>query len=57
MKGKMCRYIKSDGVCPRGEECWFAHSKADLVPERVSFGRHKNPPVIMTHDSIMDISE
>jgi hypothetical protein len=51
-KHKMCRYVKAGEACPHGEECWFAHSKAELVPKQVSFGRRR--PGVLKHDSKID---
>ncbi len=55
-KSSLCRYVKAGEACPRGAECWFAHSKAEMVPETVSFG-HRKRPQIAKPSSAMDISE
>lgn len=56
-KSILCRYVKSGEACPKGEDCWFAHSKAELVPDNVSFGRRRPPAAPHGSASSMDISE
>jgi hypothetical protein len=55
-KSVLCRYFKSGEACPRGADCWYAHSKADTVPDTLSFGHRKKPSQIKS-SSAMDISE
>lgn len=52
----LCRYIKTaEGSCPHGDNCWFQHDRAALVPDQISFGRHAGK--IRSRVDAMDISE
>ena len=42
-KSILCRYVKNNEPCPHGDECFFAHDKADTVPKEISFGRKRRP--------------
>ena len=57
----LCRYIKGGELCPHGQQCWFAHDKADIIPDQISFGRRRPQPIVRDDDNgaveEMDVGE